>query len=181
VVSAAALRRESLVQTVLAGKNHRSVGTDESRALARSYHRRRRVNGGASIAIGPGIPEGASSLARPRAESHATAPVTDPGAADAVLLIASDVDPAAIAGLCESARALLADAGIDVIACDVSALVGPDMRTVDALARLTLVCRHLGGRVVLIDATPELRELLGLAGLAVVIPCVGGSALEPRR
>ena len=119
-------------------------------------------------------------MARPSTAFPRAGHVTDPRPADAVLLIVNAVGPTATAGLCAAARAILADSQTDVIACDVSALVGPDMVTVDALARVTLVCRHLGGRVVLLEASPELRELLGLAGLADVIPCLEGSALEPR-
>ncbi len=76
---------------------------------------------------------------------------------------------------------ILGDPETDLIACDVSALTGPDLETVDALARLTLVSRHLGGQVLLLHAPPELRELLGLAGLADVIPCSAGSTLEAGR
>jgi anti-anti-sigma regulatory factor len=68
-----------------------------------------------------------------------------------------------------------------VVVCDVSALAGSDLATVDALAGLALVARRLGCRVRLRHASPELRELLALAGLADVVPCAAGSAVEPRR
>lgn len=98
---------------------------------------------------------------------------------DAILLIAGVVDPGRPSGLCESARVVLADAETDLVVCDVSAIAGPDLGTVDALARLVLVAGHLGGHVLLLDATPELHELLGLAGLTDVLPCVEGSGLDP--
>jgi len=51
----------------------------------------------------------------------------------------------------------------------------PDLALVDALARLALVARRGGGRVVLRGAPDELRDLVVLAGLAGVL------GLEPRR
>ena len=62
------------------------------------------------------------------------------------------------------------------------AIADPDLGAVDALARLTLEARHRGGDVVLLDAAAELRELLDLAGLASVVPCVPPrSGGEPGR
>ena len=78
-------------------------------------------------------------MARPSAASSRARPLPDAASADAVLLIANAVGGVATAGLCAAARAILANSGTDVIACDVSALVGPDMETVDALARLCLL------------------------------------------
>lgn len=68
-----------------------------------------------------------------------------------------------------------------VVVCDVSALVEPDLAMVDALARLALVARRIGCRVQLRYASPQLRELLGLAGLADVVPCAARSGVEPSR
>ena len=99
---------------------------------------------------------------------------------DAILIIAGSTDPTRPSGLCESARAILADAGTHLLACDVHALVRPDIGTLDALARLILVAGELGGEVVLLDARPELVELVDLAGLADVVRCVSRSGLEPE-
>jgi hypothetical protein len=73
---------------------------------------------------------------------------------------------------------------------DVDDLVDPDCATVDALARLQLEAGRLGRRIVLRGASPVLRELIGLAGLGSVLPCLGGqstaaapgpaSGVEPR-
>lgn len=68
-----------------------------------------------------------------------------------------------------------------VIVCDVQSLNGPDVGTVDSLARLALTARRLGCRVRLAHASPELRELLAFAGLAEVMPCASGSRIEPGR
>lgn len=43
--------------------------------------------------------------------------------------------------------------------------IRPGWGDVDRVARLALSARRLGGSVVLSDVRPELRELLGLAGL----------------
>ena len=119
-------------------------------------------------------------MAKRSAPRPVTAPRRPLERRDAILLIAGVVDSAHPSGLCESARVVLAEAETDLVVCDVSALVRPDLGTVDALARLVLVAGHLGGKVLLLDAAPELHELLGLAGLADVMPCAEGSGLEPK-
>jgi hypothetical protein len=43
----------------------------------------------------------------------------------------------------------------------------PDLGTIQEIAQLGLLAKRLGGRLVLEDVTPELGELLDLAGLAV--------------
>jgi hypothetical protein len=91
---------------------------------------------------------------------------------DPVLLIADAADPDLATTLCASARLVLEDGGSELLVCDVRAIADPDLGSVDALARLTLEARQLGGDVVLLDAAAELRELLDLAGLASVVPCV---------
>jgi hypothetical protein len=53
--------------------------------------------------------------------------------------------------------------------------MGPDLRTVDALARLQLLARRLGFELRPCGASPELIELVDFAGLAAVL------RLEPRR
>jgi hypothetical protein len=45
----------------------------------------------------------------------------------------------------------------------------PDLGAVDDVARLALLARRLGGRVVLSDVSPGLRSLLELAGLPVEV------------
>ena len=61
---------------------------------------------------------------------------------------------------------------------DAARLAHPDACTVDALARLALRVRRLGLRLFLRQPSPELRELLTLAGLTEVIPWAT-SAIEP--
>ena len=65
-----------------------------------------------------------------------------------------------------------------IILCDLARLADADMATVDALARLALRARRMGCAVSLRDPSTELLELVGLAGLGEVLPCVAGSGLE---
>jgi ABC-type transporter Mla MlaB component len=53
------------------------------------------------------------------------------------------------------------------VACDVSGVLA-DAVTVDALSRLQWVAKKYGCTVVLRDADPELRSLVGLMGLSRV-------------
>lgn len=68
-----------------------------------------------------------------------------------------------------------------VVACDVHALADPDAGTIEVLARLQLAARRLGGRLRLRRADQRLRELIGLCGLAAVLPTDGGSVVQGRR
>ena len=66
------------------------------------------------------------------------------------------------------------------VLCDASALVQPDLGTIDGLARLALATRRLGHGLRLCQASSELTGLIVLVGLAGVVPCVE-SAVKPRR
>lgn len=58
--------------------------------------------------------------------------------------------------------------GVEVVLGFVTG-VRPDLAVVDALARLQLVARRLGGSIRLRDPPAELGELLDLVGLADVV------------
>jgi hypothetical protein len=100
---------------------------------------------------------------------------------DVVLLIADAADPSLASSLCGSARAILEGGAPVLLVCDVHTIPDPDLIALDALARLTLLARQLGGDVLLLDAAPKLEELLELAGLSGVIPCAAPSGGDPRR
>ena len=68
----------------------------------------------------------------------------------------------------------------DLVVCDVGVIVDPDLATVDALARLALGARRVGCGLGLRHASPELRNLLALAGLADVLPCGPESVVQVR-
>ena len=56
-------------------------------------------------------------------------------------------------------------ASVEALVVDVRRIGAPDLEIVDGLARLVLQA-HRGGRAVVFEgASPELRELLDLAGL----------------
>lgn len=65
------------------------------------------------------------------------------------------------------------------LVCETGAHV--DIGTVDLLARVALTARRLGCELRLLDASPELRELLDLVGLARVLRCDPASAGEAKR
>ena len=96
------------------------------------------------------------------------------------LVIAGRVTPAAVPGLCAALESLLHDSdgtvripdgdGVD---CDVGGVVHVDLTLAEAVARLALVARRAGvGRLRLRNASPELRGLLALMGLADVVDLV---------
>ena len=62
--------------------------------------------------------------------------------------------------------------------CDAAALTAVDLATVDALARLALTARRMGARLVVRNASPQLRALLELAGLVLGDGSAGGLVLE---
>ena len=54
------------------------------------------------------------------------------------------------------------------IVCDISAVNGADLATVDSIARLCLGARRAHRPMVVLGASPELRDLIGFVGLAGV-------------
>jgi hypothetical protein len=65
-----------------------------------------------------------------------------------------------------------------VLVVDVDSLTRPDLAVVDALARLQLAARRLGGTVRIRHASKELEDLITFAGLAGVLPGCGRSGGE---
>jgi hypothetical protein len=86
-----------------------------------------------------------------------------------------------VPALCAELRALVRAAGAERVVCDVGALVGPDLATVDALACLQFAVLRLGCRLRLRRASPELQELLGLMGLAEALGLEVGRQAEERE
>ncbi len=98
-----------------------------------------------------------------------------------VLLIGGPIARTDAPALCESARVLLEGSGAYILVCDVGKFVHSDLAAVDALARLQLVARRLGCRMLLQRASPELRELLAFAGLNEALPLRPALRLQQRR
>jgi hypothetical protein len=99
-----------------------------------------------------------------------------------VLVVVPPVRPADATGLSEKVRRLLSDDRVDVVTCDVSRLVRPDLVVVEVLARMQLAARQSGGSIRLRDASTELQGLLGFVGLDDVVPlCPHHNAAVSRR
>jgi anti-anti-sigma regulatory factor len=88
------------------------------------------------------------------------------------IAVGEELVPADIPALVERVRRRLGDEAGSMVVCDVGRLAVPDIGTVDALARLALAARRLGCSVILRGASPDLRDLLALAGMTRVIPCL---------
>ena len=87
-----------------------------------------------------------------------------------VLAVGGSVAPADIQGICDRLQELLGDSGGNLVVCDVSALVDPDLVAVDALARLQLTANRSQCQVRLVHVCGRLQELLTLTGLSEVLP-----------
>jgi hypothetical protein len=104
-----------------------------------------------------------------------------------VVIIGGSVEPSDVAALCKRAHSTLialAANDPDRLVCEVGTLRA-DLAAVDAVARLALAARRLDRAILLRDATPALRGLIALAGLADIVPCGPDSgldsALDPGR
>jgi hypothetical protein len=102
-----------------------------------------------------------------------------PSAGPAILVIGGRLCGDDVPWLCARLRALL-DTGYDVV-CDVGAVVELEPVVLDGLARLQLTARRRGSTIRLLYARPALRDMLELAGMRDVLPCVPESAVELRR
>jgi ABC-type transporter Mla MlaB component len=91
-----------------------------------------------------------------------------------VFALEGPIVPRDVRWLCERVRSLLESSGAGHVICDVGAVVRPDAGTVEALARMQLTARRLGGRLKLQNACGDLRELITLAGLTDVMQCLDG-------
>jgi ABC-type transporter Mla MlaB component len=95
------------------------------------------------------------------------------------VVIGGPIDPTDVRRLCERVRGLLEACDVDVVVCDVTALVEPDAVTIDALARLQLIARRRGREIRLRHACGHLKDLLALMGLSDVVPLAPALPLEP--
>jgi hypothetical protein len=65
---------------------------------------------------------------------------------------------------------LVLDGGVEVVLWRMDGIPDPDLRVVDALARLQLAARQVGGAIRLRNPCERLRALLDLAGLTSAFP-----------
>ncbi|MEE4490799.1 STAS domain-containing protein [Streptomyces sp. BE230] len=88
----------------------------------------------------------------------------------AVLVLSGRVTRAGVPRLCAELEAILAASRADVVDCDVGGIGQPDLTTVEAIARLSVVARRAGGRRLrLRGMTPDLQLLIDLVGLGELI------------
>jgi ABC-type transporter Mla MlaB component len=98
------------------------------------------------------------------------------------LVIAGRIGQADAAELRERMVLLLRSANRPLrVTCDVARLADSDLGTIDALAKLQLTARRLGGSICLRHASAQLQELLTLVGVGNIVQCDGDSGLEARR
>ena len=99
------------------------------------------------------------------------------GRCTGVVVIDGPLSRGRIAALCSEARRLLASGGLDLVMCDVGAVVDPDVLVIEALARLQLTARRAGGSIGVRHASGSLRDLLALVGLCDVVALCDDSQL----
>jgi anti-anti-sigma regulatory factor len=88
------------------------------------------------------------------------------------MVVGASLEPADIPGLCGCVCGMLEAGEATVVVCDVGALEAPDVVALDALARMQLTARRLGGQVALRGCPDALKDLLALAGLSEVLGIV---------
>jgi ABC-type transporter Mla MlaB component len=73
-----------------------------------------------------------------------------------------------VAGDGARAVVLVLDGDVEVVLWRMDGMPDPDLSVVDALARLQLAARHVGGSIRLRNPCERLRDLLDLVGLSEV-------------
>ena len=73
---------------------------------------------------------------------------------------------------------LVLDDDVEVVLWRMDGIPDPDLRVVDALARLQLAARRVGGSIRLRNPCERLRDLLDLVGLSDVFPDVVDDAAD---
>ena len=99
---------------------------------------------------------------------------------ETTIVLGGRIARADIPALCARVGELVEADDSTFVLCDVRALVQPDAIAVDALARLQLTVKRLGGRLSLTHACDELQALLALMGLREVVPLRTRSAFESQ-
>jgi anti-anti-sigma regulatory factor len=120
-------------------------------------------------------------VAAPEEPTRPCARRSIPGGRAAVFTLGERIQPSDIGKLCEALRLLLEGSSCEVVICDVGAVPAPDAATIDALARLQLTARRLGGRVLLLRPGEDVLRLLDLMGLTEVVPLCLDLPVEPGR
>jgi ABC-type transporter Mla MlaB component len=72
----------------------------------------------------------------------------------------------------------MATPALETTLCDLGALEGADVETIDLLARLQLAARRQGRTLLFIRASPALRDLIAFCGLEAVLRVEPGREAE---
>ena len=83
--------------------------------------------------------------------------------------------------LCDRARDLMRESLDQSLECDAAAVSHPDLRTIEAIARVGLIARRLGTGIRLRGASVELLDLLAFCGLPVELVSEGEREAEERE
>ena len=83
--------------------------------------------------------------------------------------------------LCNRARDLMTGRLDETLECDVAGVGNPDLRTVEALARVGLVANRMGSGIRLRSASVELLDLLAFCGLPLELVVEAEREAEERE
>ena len=97
------------------------------------------------------------------------------------LVLPAPVRRADVPDLCDRARDLMTGRLDEALECDVAGVGDPDLRTVEALARVGLVARRLGTSIRLRGPSVELLDLLAFCGLRLELLVEGEREAEQRE
>ncbi len=86
-----------------------------------------------------------------------------------------------VPALCERAERVLKAGPGSSLDCDVADVGNPSIVTIEALARVELTARRLGGDIRLCGASAELLELLALCGLPIALSVEVKGEAEQRE
>jgi anti-anti-sigma regulatory factor len=76
---------------------------------------------------------------------------------------------AGIPDLCDQLAVVVRYGGVRLVVCDVGAVAYQDAVVMEALLRLQLTARRLGGRIRVCNASPQLLDLLTASGLREIL------------
>lgn len=95
--------------------------------------------------------------------------MTDDGLLPVVWPLGPAISRADIPALCDQLSVVVRYGGVRLVLCDVSGVAVHDAVLVEALLRLQLTARRLGGRIRVHKPSPRLLDLLGATGLRTVL------------
>jgi ABC-type transporter Mla MlaB component len=107
-------------------------------------------------------------LAEPLAPQ--TEPASAPDDPPGTVRLRGSIGRADVEAECARAEVAMRGCGASLVACDLVDVETPSLATVEILARLSLRAGRNGQSVRIVRAPAAIRELIGLCGLAEVLP-----------